>query len=296
MRYDVFLVSALKDQEKAELIVRKLRALKFKVRYDKKREHTTPTPKDYRDADNAQSILVLWSKAACDTKSKDSDWVHAIAHHARSKPGVLIQAGLDKTVPDEPFADDDRYALSGLTARTTVEGLYELVDDLGKRDGRKDLREWMEIKTRDKDAKDAWKAKHPTDPLSLVGRPKPKPATAALKKAEPTASPTTVAPTLGPKPEAASLTPATPARVAGYEEEGDDVPDIGQWMIIGILAGIGALLFFSWLLRTQAGAPAIGNATVMTAQCPAGQMPAYLLDTGPLEPGPIIDDTTEEPT
>jgi hypothetical protein len=291
MRYDVLLVSALKDQEKAELIVRKLRALKFKVRYDKKREHTTPTPKDYRDADNAQSILVLWSKAACNTKSKDSDWVHAIAHHARSKPGVLIQAGLDKTVPDEPFADDDRYALSGLTDRTTVKGLYELVDDLGKRDGRKDLREWMEIKTRDKDAKDAWKAKHPTDPLSLVGKPKPKPAPApkavVSTSAEAVAAPT--APALKPAP-------VVTAHVPGYEEEGDDVPDIGQWMIIGILASIGVLLFFSWLLRTQAGAPAIGNAAVMSAECPAGQMPAYLLDTGPLEAGPIIDDTVEEPS
>jgi hypothetical protein len=291
MRYDVFLVSALKDQEKAELIVRKLRALKFKVRYDKKREHTTPTPKDYRDADSAQSILVLWSKAACNTKSKDSDWVHAIAHHARSKPGVLIQAGLDKTVPDEPFADDDRYALSGLTARTTVKGLYELVDDLGKRDGRKGLREWMEIKTRDKDAKDAWKAKHPTDPLSLVGKPRPKPAPAP--KAAVSASAET-----GTAPTAPALKPApvVTANIPGYEEEGDDAPDIGQWMIIGVLASIGVLLFFSWLLRTQTGAPAVGNAAVMSAECPAGQMPAYLLDTGPLEPGPIIDDTVEEPS
>ena len=294
MRYDVFLVSALKDQEKAELIVRKLRALKFKVRYDKKREHTTPTPKDYRDADNAQSILVLWSKAACNTKSKDSDWVHAIAHHARSKPGVLIQAGLDKTVPDEPFSDDDRYALSGLTARTTVKGLYELVDDLGKRDGRKDLREWMEIKTRDKDAKDAWKAKHPTDPLSLVGKPKPTPAPAPKAEVRTSVAATAPPTPIAPKPTAPA--PVTPPHISGYEEEGDDVPDIGQWMIMGILTSIGVLLFFSWLLRTQAGTPAIGNAAVMSAECPAGQMPAYLLDTGPLEAGPIIDDTTEEPS
>ena len=52
-RYDVFLASSLADSEKAQLIVRRLRALKFKVRYDKKREHTTPPPRDYRDADNS---------------------------------------------------------------------------------------------------------------------------------------------------------------------------------------------------------------------------------------------------
>ena len=107
-RYDVFLVSTLADRAKAELIVRRLRALKFKVRHDKKREHTTPTPRDYRDADNSQSVLVLWSKEACDTSKSDSDWVHAIAHHARSKDGVLLQVGLDKSVPDEPFANDKR--------------------------------------------------------------------------------------------------------------------------------------------------------------------------------------------
>ena len=66
-RYNVFLANALADREKAELVVRRLRALKIKVRYDKKREHTTPTPRDYRDADNSQSVLVLWSKEACDS-------------------------------------------------------------------------------------------------------------------------------------------------------------------------------------------------------------------------------------
>ena len=60
-RYDVFLVNALADSEKAVLIVRRLRALKFKVRYDNKREHTTPTPKDYRDTDNSQTQLHLRS-------------------------------------------------------------------------------------------------------------------------------------------------------------------------------------------------------------------------------------------
>jgi len=147
----------------------------------------------------------------------------------------------------------------------------------------------MEIKTRDKDAKDTWKAKHPTDPLSLVGKPKaaPAPKAAVSASAETGTAPTT--PALKPAPVVATHIP-------GYEEEGDDVPDIGQWMIIGILASIGVLLFFSWLLRTQPGAPAVGNAAVMSAECPAGQMPAYLLDTEPLEPGPIIDDTTEEPS
>ena len=35
-RYDVYLVNALADSEKADLVARRLRALKFKVRYNKK--------------------------------------------------------------------------------------------------------------------------------------------------------------------------------------------------------------------------------------------------------------------
>ena len=183
-RYDVFLASTLADREKAELIVRRLRALKFKVRYDKKREHTTPTPKDYRDADNSQSTLILWSKAeACATDSPDSDWVHAIAHHARSKTDVLVQASLDSAVPDEPFNNDQRFDLSGMGPRKLVEGYYQLVEDLGARDGRTDLRDWLALKASDKDGKEIWKENHPNDPLALVGKAKeaPKPAAPAPK-------------------------------------------------------------------------------------------------------------------
>ena len=188
-RYDVFLVSTLADRVKAELLVRRLRALKFKVRYDKKREHTTPTPKDYRDADNAQSVLVLWSKEACDTDKSDSDWVHALAHHARSKDGTLLQVGLDKSVPDEPFAEDERYSFSGMGPRKLVKGYYALIDELGRRDGRKDLRDWIDIKRGDTDAKAAWKEAHPTDPLSLVKKPAPKKAKPAAKTASKLANP-----------------------------------------------------------------------------------------------------------
>lgn len=294
MRYDVFLVNALKDQEQAEMLVRRLKALKFKVRHDKKREHTTPTPKDYRDADNSQSIIVLWSEASCDTTDKDSDWVHAIAHHARSKDGVLVQVGLDETIPDDPFSHDKRYMLEGLTSRKTVEGYYDLVDDLGKRDGRKNLREWIDFKGSDKDAKEAWKKKHPTDPLSLVGRPKPKPSAApkAATAVGAAALATGAATMTGAKPAAAAapVQPAAAAVLATHPE--DDTGGIGWWMIAGILAGILAMLFFGWLLRKQAGTPAVGNAVVMAPQCPAGQMPAYLLDNT-LEPGPVTDDTSE---
>lgn len=290
MRYDVFLVNALKDQEQAEMLARRLKALKFKVRHDKKREHTTPTPKDYRDADNSQSIIVLWSESACDTSNKDSDWVHAIAHHARSKEGVLVQVGLDETVPDDPFSHDARYMLAGLTSRKTVEPYYDLVDDLGKRDGRKSLRQWIDFKTSDKAAINAWKKKHPTDPLAMAGQPKPKPATAPKAAAVTGAAALGAATLAAPKAAHAPLSAAPAASLAAHSDKDDS--GIGWWMIAGILAGILAMLFFGWLLRKQAGTPAVGNAMIMAPQCPAGQMPAYLLDNT-LQPGPVTDDTSK---
>lgn len=283
-RYDVFLVSTLADREKAELIVRRLRVLKFKVRHDKKREHTTPTPKDYRDAENAQSVLVLWSKEACDTSKSDSDWVHAIAHHARSKDGVLVQVGLDKSVPDEPFANDKRYSLSGMGPRKLVKGYYDLVDELGRRDGRKDLRAWIDLPLRDNEAKETWKKAHPTDPLSQVKKP--------ATKAKPKSKPANVAPETATKP--ARKTPPlviNPPKPTPYQPI-----DVGRVILISVALVILCMLIFSAAMRTQTGLPATGGATgaLLVEQCPPGQIPSYLLDPEnrpPLEPGPIIDDT-----
>ncbi len=291
MKYDVFLISALADSDKADLIVRRLRALKFKVRYDKKRAHTTPTPKDIRDANDSQSVITLWSKAACDTTQSDSDWVHAMAHQARSRPGVLLQAGLDKSVPDEPFDKDDRYKLAGLTAKTTVKPFYDLADELGRRDGRKDLSAWMKLKPRDKDGKEAWKASHPADPLALVAKPKTKPkpkAAAAKPKAKPIIDDTAdvvIAATAAPAASVASKPIATrrkapPLEITPPTFDHTDENDVGLLMLAAIGAGILAMLLFSLFNSSKPGGAAIGNACV-TASAPV------------LETGFIIDDTSE---
>lgn len=287
-RYDVFLVNALADREKADLIVRRLRALKFKVRHDKKREHTTPTPKDYRDADNSQSVLILWSKDACDTRQSDSDWVHAIAHHSRSKDGVLLQAGLDKSVPDEPFSEDRRFALSGMGPRKLVNGYYDLVDELGRRDGRKDLRDWIDLKAGDKEGKAVWKENHPTDPLSQAPKPK------AAAKPKPEAAPEVAA---AAAPAAATTRPKAPPLEMippTVPKQTDDV--LGPFMLAAVAIVIVAMLIMSAAMSTKAGLPAIAGAggATLVAQCPEGQVPGYLLEEEAppvLEPGPIIDDT-----
>jgi len=286
-RYDVFLASALADREAAELIVRRLRALKFKVRYDKKRDHTTPTPKDYRDADNSGSILILWSEEACNTDSRDSDWVHAIAHHARSKDDVLVQAALDSAIPDDPFSEDQRYALTGMGPRKLVEGYYQLVEDLGARDGRADLRDWLDLKASDKDGKEIWKENHPNDPLALVGKPK---AAAAPKPAAPAPAPDLVATT--PSFVADLETPAAKPVLPEQDR-------LGTIMLATVGAVIAGMLLLSAALRSSLvePIPISADGTELVEQCPAGQIPAYLVTPEvrpPLEPGPIIDDTEDE--
>lgn len=290
-RYDVFLANALADREMAELIVRRLRALKFKVRYDKKREHTTPTPKDYRDADAAQSVLILWSKESCNTESRDSDWVHAIAHHARSKDGVLVQAGLDASVPDEPFRDDTRFAVSGMGPRKLVTGYYDLVEELGRRDGRVDLRDWIDLKASDKNGKEIWKENHPADPLSQAPKPKKprKPQAAAI----PAATPVSAAPAAVSPDFAANLDAPAAAASAAIEDR------LGPIMLMTVGAAILGMLLLSGALRSSAidAPPTTADGTTLVEKCPAGQIPAYLLNQGvrqPLEPGPIIDDTEDE--
>ena len=136
MAFDVLLVSAMGDSNKATVLARRLRALKFRVRHDAKRAHTTPSARDLSDCNKATSVLVLWSAKACDSDGTDSDWVHAMAHLARSRPGALVQADLDETVPDEPFDKDKRFDLAGLTARATPEGFKALCEALGEKDGR----------------------------------------------------------------------------------------------------------------------------------------------------------------
>ena len=163
MAYDVFVVSALEDRDMANLVVRRLRALKFKCWFDKKQTDTTFDQKDARNALNSQSMLVLWSENAV-----KSDWVRAAASVGNSRPGVLIETALDDVIPYEPFSINKRYSLAGMTTRTTVEGFYEVVEELGRRDGRVDLREWLMLGKNDEGEKLSWIENHPADPLAIA--------------------------------------------------------------------------------------------------------------------------------
>ena len=282
MAYDVFLVSALEDRDMANLVARRLRALKFKVRLDKKQTDDTFDQKDARDALHSQSMLVLWSQSAV-----RSNWVRAAASIGESREGMLIETTLDGVKPYEPFSTHKRFDLDGFTSRTTVDGFYKVVDELARRDGRTDLRKWMSFESKDETRKKAWLDAHPTDPLALAAKKK--------RERELGIKPAPAAAAAGAAALAASTLRAERAKPVGTSTLPQENLDAGGWVVPAILAMIGLMLVFGWINRSEPrSGPAIANAIPMTqmrAVCPAGQMPASLLRT--LDHGQIIDDTEE---
>lgn len=319
MSYDVFLVSALEDRDTAKLVARRLRSLKFKVWFDQKQVDETFDAKDARDAMNSQSMLVLWSANAV-----KSDWVRAAAAVGNSRGDVLVGAGLDKTIPYEPYRQQKRFSLDGMTSRKTPAGYTDLIEELCRRQGRSDLRQWMALGAKDEEERIDWLAAHPTDPLAIDAKKKrekdlgikPAPAREAIGAAALAAA--SLRGTSVPPP-ASSVTPgrtngAVPLASNGAIASANLADEaIGWGMMAAVGAAIAAMLILAWVFRSQpaatapgVGMPAIGNASLVPAACPAGTVPRAMLrvlepgpiidDTRPpLEPGPIIDDTVEQP-
>jgi hypothetical protein len=304
MAYDVFLVSASEDRDTAKLIARRLRALKFKVWFNQKQVDETFDAKDARNATNSTSMLVLWSE-----HSVKSDWVRAAASVGHSRPGTLVQIGLDKTIPYEPFRTGKRQSVVGMTSRKTPDGFYKAVEALGANDGRTGLREWMGFGSKDEDGRADWLAEHPNDPLALHAKarrekelgvkPAPAPeaqgaaalAAASLKGSTNGSGHRTVA---GMTIAAAAARPSA-APVAAPAEE-----TIISWgTVAAISLAIVGMLILAWFFRSQPIAPemrvampAISNGSSGTVTCPAGQVPRSLMNDV-MQPGPIINNTDD---
>ncbi len=299
MSYDVFLVSAIEDRDTAKLIARRLRSLKFRVWLDQKQEDETFDAKDARDATGSPSMLVLWSAAAV-----GSDWVRAAASIGHSRPGTLIEAALDKTVPYEPFTAHKRYALAGMTSRNTPLAFVDLIEELAERQGRTGLRDWISYGAQDEEQRIAWLAAHPADPLALDAQKKrekelgvkPAPAREAIGAAALAAA----AMRTSPPPPPAMAGPPRPAATSPLASNGAIASATlaeearGFSTLMGVGVAIGAMLFMAWVFRSQPappairGLPAIANAQ-MPVTCPAGTVPRSMIRV--LEPGEIIDDT-----
>lgn len=309
MSYDVFVVAALEDRDMAKLVTRRLRGLKMRVWYDAKSTDDVFDAKESRAIDRSKAMIVLWSENAV-----KSDFVRAAAGQGYSKKSEgfpFIQAALDDVVPYEPYSVDNRHNLVGFTSRTNTEGWFEIVSLLEKQQGRKDLKSWLLIPTKDRDAQDAWRDKHPDDPLAHKGQPvgvkkaetKDSTASAATAAVAATAAAAATAATSTPAPKPEPVKPkveikpavkAAPATAAPVHAE---KPDLGiSGVIWWMLAAIAALFLLAYLVRTlqarPAALPAVANTVYAT--CPAGTIPRNLLDERLLEHGPIINDTEDE--
>ncbi len=288
MAYDVFLISAIEDRDVAKLVARRLRALKFKVWLDQKQTDETFDAKDARDATSAQSLVVMWSENAV-----RSDWVRAAASVGHSRPGTLIQTGLDKTIPYEPFKTGKRISIDGMTSRKTPEGFYQLVEELGRRTGRTDLRAWMDYGAKDEDQRLDWLVAHPTDPLAIDAKKrrdrdlgiKPMRAAAAIGAAALAAA--SLKSSMPPAPVTINLSANGTAQARQPEEI-----DVGWGTIGAVGLAIAGMLFLSWTFRSQPAPQlrAIASVAVAPAACPAGTFHRDQI-VEMLQPGPIVDDT-----
>ena len=314
MAYDVFLVTVPEDFDMAKLVARRLRSLKFTVRFNQKQTaDDTFDAKDARDAGKSDSMLVLWSE-----NSVKNDWVRAAAAVGNSRDGMLVHAAIDKTIPYEPYRKIKRFALEGFTSRKMPEGFYKLVEELAERTGRTDLREWMKFGSKDDEAREAWLDAHPDDPLAVAERQKrekalgikPEPAAEAAPAATLAASALRNGNGNGHGPRngvsGAIARASTGARtVPTTVIEPDEDPVVGNWTLGFVGAAIAAIFLFSLLNparplpATNAPMPAVGNARQVVAACPAGTVPRAMLEIieqGPTDigmgHGPIIDDTT----
>ena len=282
MRYDIFVASTMSDRDRTDILVRRLRALKFKVRHARTRTHTTPTARDIKEATEAATILIIWSKTACDRSDADSEWLHIMADQARARADGLVQASLDKTLPSEPFAKDHRYALAGMGPKRIPNGLLDLIEDLGTRANRSGLRDWLALAPRDTAGKAAWLAAHPDDPMAMAGKPRsarPDTPDHAPQRPQPT-------PPSSPLAQPAPVTPA-PTHSASTATNGD------RALLALIFVGIAGLFLASYLSRSTTEPIGVANAgPQFIFECPNGER--MMCPIGTLEPtGPIIDDTSE---
>lgn len=299
MSYDVFLVSAHQDIETAKVVARRLRALKFKVRFSDKAEAPIFDSKDTRDLEKSQSLLVLWSKDAV-----KSDWVRAATAIGNAHEEMIIQARLDSTVPPDPYKTGKRYSLEGMTSRKLPQGFRDVIEELGARDGRSDLLEYMDLKPSDDRDREKWLTAHPSDPITISEQKrrektlgtKPAPAkeaaaAAALMSATINSPAQTETVKETPqfvkkeyeKPLVTASSPKAAVSSAGASLAGTSKadPGINRGPVLVALGAVFSLLLFALVNRAEilpASQGLADGSSKYLATCPAGTVPRSLLN------------------
>ena len=282
MTHDILIISDPDDKSASDMVARRLRALKFKVRNNRAPAKAEPTAKDLAEVSGAQAVLALWSQSSTDEVRPQSVWASAMIKAALSEGVSTIHTRLDNMVPHSDFASSPVYDLRGLTGRKLVPGFLDVVEILGASVSRPGLHEWLAIDPCDKKGRDSWLAAHPSDPLTG----KPVEASAPVPEPTPAPEPVPARPRVViPPPIQAELKPKR-------FDPSKQPPAGGELLMAGALLGIFLMFLAAYLVRSEPLSTADTDAVMPPFAAPCRDNPNDPRCNEPLGPsGPIIDDT-----
>lgn len=282
MAHDILIISDPDNKSASDMVARRLRALKFKVRNNRAPERPEPTAKDLAEVTTARAVLALWSKASADQTIPQSAWMSAMIKTAIAEGHTSVHARVDNMVPLPDFASSPIYNLQGLTGRKLVPGFLDVVELLGGSVSRPGLNEWLGLDPTDEQGREAWLAAHPNDPLSGNTNP------AAASAPEPPKAPeaiTTRPKIVIPPPIQAELKPKR-------FDPSKQPPAGGELLMAGVCLGIFLMFVAAFLVRSEPLSTTDADIAVPPFSAPCRDNPEDPRCREPLEPtGPILDDT-----
>ena len=283
MTHDILIISDPDDKSASDMIARRLRALKFKVRNNRAPTKAQPTAKDLAEVTTARAVLALWSETSTDASRAQSAWLSAMVQAAAAEGNMATHARLDDTAPHPDFTANLIHDLQGLTGRKLVPAFSDLVELLGASVSRPGLNEWLALDASDKKGREGWLGAHPNDPLNGTV----KSDTAAPPEPEPTPpAPTAVQPRVViPPPIHAQLNPKR-------FDPSKQPPAGGELLLAGACLGILLMFVAAFFVRSEPFSATSADPIMPPFAAPCRDNPDDPRCREPLQPtGPIIDDT-----
>ncbi|MEL6828947.1 MAG: hypothetical protein AAFO63_02310 [Pseudomonadota bacterium] len=282
MTHDILIISDPEDKSASDMVARRLRALKFRVRNNRAPNKAEPTAKDIAEVENARAVLALWTKPSTNEARPQAIWMMAMVRGAHAADRTLVHARRGPITPHSDIAAIPIYDLKGLTGRKLVPGFVDVVELLGAAVSRTGLKDWLDLDADNLDGQAAWLANHPNDPLTgkEIVRSEPPAEVAA---AEPVAV----------KPPRVVIPPPVNATLKPKRFDPSKQPPAGgELLLAGVGLGIIILFVVAFVVRSQP-LETPGPETVMPPfAAPCRDNPDDPACRQTLQPsGEIIDDT-----
>lgn len=282
MAHDILIISDPDNKSASDMVARRLRALKFKVRNNRAPEKPEPTTKDLAEVATARAVLALWSKASAEESRPQSAWMSAMIKSAVAEGHTIVHSRVDDMVPHSDFASSPVYDLQGLTGRKLVPGFLDVVELLGGSVSRLGLNEWLALDPSDKNSQDAWLTAHPNDPLN--GK--------AESAAAPAPEPAKVLETVAARPKIVIPPPIQAELKPKRFDPSKQPPAGGELLMAGVCLGIFLMFVAAFLVRSEPLTRTVADIVVPPFSAPCRDNPEDPRCHEPLEPtGPILDDT-----